>query len=208
MNIHDMRLNYMKSSLELKDTDADAVLQFKKWFQEIVDVHPEEANAMTLATCHENIPSARVVLLKEVSADGFVFYTNYLSDKGKDLDKNPVASLVFFWASLERQVRIYGSVKKISAQESDEYFYSRPRGSQIGAVVSPQSQVIDDKNILLNKYDEIENSSEPIRKPEHWGGYVVLPEKIEFWQGRPSRLHDRIIYTKDGDAWIKKVLAP
>jgi pyridoxamine 5'-phosphate oxidase len=167
---------------------------------------------MTLATASkEGIPSARIVLLKEFTLDGFVFYTNYNSQKGKEIESNPYASIVFFWVDLERQIRIEGVVEKVSEEESSSYFYSRPKGSQLGALTSPQSQTIPNRKFLEDKLVELEEEYlvKDIPKPEHWGGYRVIPNRIEFWQGRSSRLHDRIVYIQSKDnTWKFERLAP
>jgi pyridoxamine 5'-phosphate oxidase len=185
--------------------------QFKAWFKEAIHSEIIEPNAMHLATVKKNNrPTGRVVLLKDVDK-GFVFYTNYESNKGRELEENPFASLTFFWPELERQVRIEGTVEKTSAKESDDYFLSRPYESQIGAWSSPQSKAIPDRKFLEQKKEEIENKfkDEDLFRPSHWGGYRVTPYEIEFWQGRPARLHDRISYHLDeGGNWILTRLAP
>ena len=187
-------------------------MQFGKWWQEAVASGIDEANAMTLATASvDGVPSARIVLLKGFSEAGFVFYTNYNSYKGRQLLENPKACLVFFWKELERQVRITGIVKKTSDKESDEYFYARPTESQLGACISPQSSIIESREWLENRYSELEEqtSIEGIKRPAHWGGFIVQPVIIEFWQGRPSRLHDRIEYSlQENGEWTFTRLAP
>ena len=211
-NIADIRKDYQLQSLLETDIASDPFTQFSRWWDDAVKSELDEINAMTLATASlTGIPAARIVLLKSVTKDGFVFFTNYNSHKGKELEENPNACLVFFWKELERQVRITGSVEKVSAKESDEYFNSRPAGSRIGAWASPQSSVIEsretiEKNIL--KYEEQFGGTEIVRPP-HWGGYIVIPTVIEFWQGRPSRLHDRMQYSKLQDEnWRIERLAP
>ena len=211
-NIAAIRRDYQMQSLLEKDVDANPFNQFNAWWDDALKSDLDEVNAMTLATASATgIPSARIVLLKSVSEEGFVFFTNYNSNKGKELEENPNACLVFFWKELERQIRITGKVKKVSAAESDEYFLSRPEGSRIGAWASPQSQVIASREIIEEntaKY-EAEFAAGNIIRPPHWGGYIVMPEAFEFWQGRPNRLHDRIQYTiiKEGN-WKIERLAP
>ena len=212
INIAAIRRDYQMQSLLEKDVDYNPFNQFNAWWDDVLKSELDEVNAMTLATASATgIPSARIVLLKSVSEEGFVFFTNYNSNKGKELEENPNACLVFFWKELERQIRITGKVKKVSAAESDEYFLSRPEGSRIGAWASPQSQVIASREIIEEntaKY-EAEFAAGNIIRPPHWGGYIVMPEAFEFWQGRPNRLHDRIQYTiiKEGN-WRIERLAP
>lgn len=211
-DIAEMRKNYRKSSLDIGDLATDPIESFKIWFREAHKAEVPEPNAMTLATTGLNgFPSARIVLLKGVDDRGFIFYTNYNSTKGGELAANPKACLVFFWHELERQVRISGLVTRVSRNESEEYFHSRPRSSQIGAWTSPQSTPIPDKDFLNNKFAELEANFSNYKKiplPEYWGGYVLDPIEIEFWQGRPSRLHDRILYSKKNNQWSKTRLAP
>lgn len=211
MNIADIRKEYKQRSLDESDVVKDPVQQFSKWWEEAINSRIDEVNAMTLATADATgKPSARIVLLKGVDENGFVFFTNYNSHKGEDIAANPFASLVFFWKELERQVRIEGTISKVSAEESDAYFNSRPAGSRIGAWASPQSKVIASRQVIEKKVQELEKDfdGKTIERPQHWGGYVVIPQVIEFWQGRPSRLHDRIQYTKVGNAWKIERLAP
>jgi pyridoxamine 5'-phosphate oxidase len=211
-SIADMRKNYSKQVLTEQSADPDAIRQFEKWWQEATASEIIEPNAATLATASaDGIPSARIVLLKGYSAKGFIFFTNYNSYKGKQLAENPKACLVFFWKELERQVRITGIVEKVTAKESDDYFYSRPAGSQVSAAVSPQSTIVVNREWLENKYTEMEKNmtSNPVKRPEHWGGYLVKPVVIEFWQGRPSRLHDRLEYSlQENGGWKIERLAP
>lgn len=211
INIAAIRKEYRLRSLLENGADPDPVKQFQHWWNEALMSGIEEPNAMTLATCnHNGRPSARIVLLKGLSNDGFVFFTNYESRKGKELAENPHASLLFFWKELERQVRIEGKVTKTTDEESNEYFLSRPQESKIGAWSSPQSSVIKERGELernVEIYQEQFSNGE-IPKPPHWGGYVVKPVRIEFWQGRPGRLHDRLQYSLDGDKWIIERLAP
>jgi pyridoxamine 5'-phosphate oxidase len=200
----------MKSLLE-SDAAADPFAQFGHWWLEAVESKIDEVNAMTLATSSaDGFPSARIVLLKGYDRNGFVFFTNYNSQKGQDIEANPKACLLFFWKELERQVRIDGSIEKISAQESEVYFQSRPIGSRIGAWCSPQSSVIPDRTVLDKNVDYYSNkfSAQLVPRPDHWGGYLVKPTAIEFWQGRSSRLHDRLRYTKIADNWKLERLAP
>jgi len=211
-NIADIRRDYSHKSLSEKDVDANAIRQFGKWWEEAVNSKIDEVNAMTLATASlDALPSARIVLLKEVNEKGFVFFSNYESYKAQQLAENPKACLVFFWKELERQVRITGLIEKISSKQSDDYFQSRPESSRIGAWASPQSRVIGDRQWLDEKFNELVNKMEgtAIPRPPHWGGYIVKPVVIEFWQGRPSRLHDRIQYSLDENGeWKIERLAP
>jgi len=210
-NIQNLRQDYRSASLSENDVDSNPILQFKKWFQDAVSSQLYEPNVMTLATSDRfGKPTARIVLLKGIDEDGFVFYTNYESKKGRDLVENPQAALVFFWPELERQVRIEGVVSKVSEETSSEYFHSRPIGSQIGAMASPQSKVISDRESLERKVEQLttQYADQEIPRPLHWGGYLVEPTHIEFWQGRPSRLHDRIVYDLVEGSWIINRLAP
>lgn len=191
--------------------DMNPYVQFGKWFDQAVAADMPEPNAMTLATINrKGRPSARVVLLKEFDHNGFIFYTNYQSNKGMELFNQPYAALVFFWPGLQRQVRIEGVVKQISDAESDKYFHSRPTESQLGAIVSPQSKVIPSRKYLEERYALIrkEYTYKAIKRPGNWGGFRVIAERIEFWQGQPSRLHDRILYEAHGLGWQIKRLAP
>lgn len=212
-SISDIRRDYMLKSFDESHAASNPFDQFKDWWEEATSVEIDEVNAMTLATVDLNgKPSARIVLLKGYTHDGFVFFTNYESAKGQELYANPNAALLFFWKELERQIRIEGSVEKISEADSDAYFHSRPAGSRIGAWVSPQSKVIPDRSFLEENYQKLllqypdENQ---VPRPPHWGGYIVKPESFEFWQGRSSRLHDRLRFTKnESGEWIRDRLAP
>jgi len=211
-HIADIRRDYSHKSLSEKDVHEDPIKQFAKWWDEATHSKIDEVNALTIATASaDGLPSARVVLLKGFNEKGFVFFTNYESYKGKHLAENPKACLVFFWKELERQVRVTGLVEKISAKESDLYFNSRPEASRIGAWTSPQSRVIESRHWLDEKFNELVNKMEgtEIPRPPFWGGYLVKPVEIEFWQGRPSRLHDRILYSlEEGGTWKIERLAP
>lgn len=211
-HISDIRRDYKLQSLNEADIAAAPLEQFIKWWNEAVNSHIDEVNAMTLATADkENKPSARIVLLKGFNENGFVFFTNYQSRKGEDIAANENVALLFFWKELERQVRIEGTIGKISEAESDEYFNSRPLQSRVGAWASPQSKPIASRHVLDENFEKYmaEYGSGNIKRPPHWGGYIVKPAAIEFWQGRPSRLHDRILYTKNTEGlWKIERLAP
>jgi pyridoxamine 5'-phosphate oxidase len=210
-SLAELRKNYSLGSLDEADLDRDPIRQFEKWFAQAIEAQLPEPNAMTLATVDSRgYPSARIVLIKGVDARGFVFYTNYESRKGREIAGNPRASLLFHWIELERQVRVEGSVEKTSAEQSDAYYASRPLESRIGAWASEQSQEIESRAALEAREREIiaQYGDHPPRPP-HWGGYRVVPETMEFWQGRPSRLHDRMRYTRDGSgAWRIARLSP
>lgn len=211
-SIAQLRKDYSSQSLLETDVAVNPFDQFEKWWQQAISSNIDEANAMTLATASsDGMPAARIVLLKDFSREGFVFYTNYKSFKAMHLQENPKACLVFFWKELERQVRITGLVKKLNKKDNDDYFYSRPASSQIGAWASPQSQVIESRNWLDEQYLKLseEFKQTEIQRPPNWGGYLVQPVIIEFWQGRPSRLHDRIQYTlEENGNWKIERLAP
>ncbi len=215
-----LRKDYAQASLDLPDVDANPIHQFERWFQEAMNAEVLEPNAMTLCTIDpDGRPSARIVLIKGIDQRGLTFFTNYQSRKGKALEKHPHASVVFFWPELERQVRIEGRVEKVTIEESDEYFQSRPIKSKLGAWASPQSEVIPNREWLELRQKNLEttfpaeSSVEPPR-PEHWGGYRLMPDRFEFWQGRRSRLHDRLHYQRAGRIssepaqWTIERLAP
>lgn len=212
LDLGDLREDYNKDELSLQDTALEPFTQFENWFASAQQSEVREPNAMTLATIAANgRPKARIVLLKHVDKDGLLFYTNYDSQKGQDLIANPVASLVFFWDALQRQVRIEGTVEKISAEASRVYFQSRPKGSQIGATISPQSQVIPNREVLKEKVRQVEEQyadQENLPLPNNWGGFRLRPDCFEFWQGRSSRLHDRIRYRLVEGEWHRERLAP
>lgn len=210
MSIADIRENYEKSALLESDVAGSPIEQFGRWFQEALDAAVPEVNAMTLATVNDTgQPSARIVLLKEFDERGFVFYTNYQSRKGRELQAHPQGALLFFWSQLERQVRIEGSVEPVTAAESDAYYASRPLGSRIGAWVSQQSTEIANRELLSQLEADVRArfGDDPPRPP-HWGGFRLAPACIEFWQGRPSRLHDRLVYRRQDDNWRIARLAP
>jgi pyridoxamine 5'-phosphate oxidase len=210
--LQNLRQDYTAATLSENDTKGDPINQFDQWFNEALAAKLHEPNAMTLATATANgKPSARIVLLKGFNQHGFIFYTNYLSRKGKEITKNPQGAITFFWGELQRQVRIEGTIEKLSKEDSERYFHSRPKGSQIAAVVSPQSQEIENRDGFEKKWTELEAEYEgkEVPKPSFWGGYILNPQLVEFWQGRSSRLHDRILYKKiDKKSWKKVRLAP
>jgi len=210
--LSDIRKEYTKDSLDQSNVNKNPIYQFTKWFQEAIKSEALEPNAMTLSTITETLkPSARIVLLKGVEENKFLFYTNYQSQKGKELDANPACALTFFWPELERQVRVEGICSRVDEKVSETYFQSRPRTSQIGAWASPQSSLIKSRSLLDERAKEIETrfKDQPVLpKPHQWGGYAVEPLELEFWQGRPSRLHDRIVYYKTDDKWSIHRLAP
>jgi pyridoxamine 5'-phosphate oxidase len=209
--IANLRQDYKLHALLEVDANPDPIVQFQTWFDESVAAQLPEPNAMTIATATpEGIPSARVVLLKGFDDRGFVFFTNYDSHKGQELQANPNAAIVFLWTELERQVRIQGTVERISEAESDKYYYSRPAGSRLGAWASEQSQVIADRTVLETRLEQLQTEypDGDIARPSHWGGFRVMPTLIEFWQGRSSRLHDRLRYQKVGASWTIDRLSP
>lgn len=210
--IADIRKDYKLKALSEHDAEKNAIRQFDKWWKEALDSDITEVNAMTLATASsEGIPSARIVLLKGYEDSGFLFFSNYKSFKGQQMEENPRACLVFFWKELERQVRITGIIEKVSAEMSDKYFNSRPESSRISATASPQSQVISSREWLEAEVDNVikQFGEKPLQRPENWGGYLVKPITIEFWQGRTNRLHDRLQYSlEENGNWKIERLAP
>ena len=210
-SIAHIRREYLNEDLVEKKTPQNPLVLFKRWFKEALKSEVMDVNALALATVSKKgIPSNRIVLLKGLDDQGFVFFTNYQSQKGKEISHRAVASLLFFWPQLIRQVRVDGKVQKISAKESDAYFKSRPRGSQLGAWASEQSEVVPNRDFLEKSMKALEEKykNQVIPRPPHWGGFLVIPQSIEFWQGRPNRLHDRLRYVRQGRSWCRERLAP
>lgn len=211
MSPADLRKEYMQGGLLESEADPDPLVLFGKWFNQALLASLPEPNAMTLATVSlEGKPSARIVLMKDYSPEGFSFFTNYNSRKGQELAAHPFACLVFLWDELERQVRIEGSVERVAPEISDNYFVNRPMGSRLGAWASAQSSVIPDREFLEQQHAELvaRYADGEIPRPPHWGGFRVLPQVYEFWQGRPNRLHDRLRYTRNASSWLRERLAP
>jgi len=212
MDISNLREQYKLSTLSQADVVENPIEQFKVWMQQALNSESPEPNAMTLATVNKDgIPSARIVLLKEITEEGFIFYTNYESKKARDMAANNNVAVVFNWLELQRQVRIEGSISKISREHAEKYFHTRPRKSQIGAVVSQQSSTISSRNILEEKLEELTqefDGMEKIPMPDNWGGFLITPKSIEFWQGRRNRLHDRIQYLLHNNRWTTQRLSP
>ena len=211
MDIRNVRLDYKKSTINFNDLEDNPIKYFLNWFADALAINKDEANACVLSTVSENnLPSSRVVLLKGVNEDGFTFFTNYKSNKSKDIEVNPNVALNFYWPELERQVRISGVVEKIATKVSDKYFKTRPRESQMGAWISEQSKEIDLHDNLREIINIFESKfkGKEVERPLHWGGFCIVPSRVEFWQGRPSRLHDRLLYKLEGDEWSKERLAP
>jgi len=209
--IESLRADYTRATLDEADALPDPIAQFETWLAAAVSAGLQEPHAMSLATVDANgEPSARIVLLRRVDHHGFVFFTNYASAKGNDIAKNPQVALLFFWKELERQVRIRGTASKVTREESEAYFHSRPRGSQLGALASPQSQVVTSRDWLDARYEELSAQYEgrEVPLPETWGGFRVVPTSIEFWQGRSSRMHDRLHYQREDGTWRRARLAP
>jgi pyridoxamine 5'-phosphate oxidase len=210
--MNDTPSNQTEETLDERNVDLNPIQLFNRWFDAAIASGARLPDAMTLATVSKDgRPSARIVLLKQVDDDGFVFFTNYNSQKARELDENPRAALVMYWVQLDRQIRVEGAVERISAAESDEYFRTRPRESQIGALASPQSDVIESREVLEARFRELDEvyRERKVDRPEHWGGYRLKPDRVEFWQNRAGRLHDRVLYERQPDAsWTIKRLAP
>lgn len=211
-NLYEVRKDYGLKGLNEDDIDQNPLVQFDSWFQEASKTEGDEVNAFTLSTIGEDgLPEGRVVLLKLFDENGFIFFTNYNSRKAQDIASNPFASMTFYWKSKEQQIRVKGGIKKISPEQSDDYYHTRPVGSRVGAWASPQSTEIQDRSVLEEKYREAEqrfDAEESIARPDFWGGYIIEPIRIEFWQGRSSRLHDRLVYVKQEQEWKVSRLAP
>lgn len=207
-NLHEFRKSYTKFQLDETDVNKNPLKQFNIWLKDAIEDGSFEANAMIVSTINKNLqPSSRVVLLKQLVEEGFIFFTNYDSRKGQDIQTHKNASILFFWEKFERQVRIEGKIEKVPDSISDDYFFSRPKQSQIGAIVSKQSKVLKDRKTLENEIQSFDENKE-IKRPENWGGYILKPHYFEFWQGRANRLHDRIVFEKEKNNWIIKRIYP
>ena len=208
-SIKDLRTDYQKSELNVQDLTEEPIILFQKWLTQAI-TYSNDANAFVLSTVNSNgVPSSRVLLLRDATKKGFSFFTNYSSRKSQEIEVNPNVCMNFFWPEMERQVRINGSISRLSELESDDYFNSRPYESRIGAWCSPQSQVIESREVLENKIQELKKKyPNEVPRPENWGGYTIVPNEIEFWQGRASRLHDRFLYSKEFENWTINRLAP
>ena len=208
-SLKEIRKEYIKGSISIGTTPANPLELLEIWLQEAIEAQVEEPTAMTLSTVSiDNFPSSRVVLLKEITKEGLVFFTNYHSQKGREIAVNPNVSINFFWPELERQVRVQAMAEKLLSEESDEYFYSRPLASQAGAIVSNQSQVIEESLNLEAQVEELLKQEAPLVRPENWGGYLLVPKYCEFWHGKPSRVHDRVAFNKANNEWHKSRLSP
>lgn len=208
-SLKEIRKEYIKGSISIDTTPANPIELLEVWLQEAIEAQVEEPTAMTLSTVsNDNFPSSRVVLLKEITKEGLVFFTNYHSQKGREIAVNPNVSINFFWPELERQVRVQAMAEKLLSEESDEYFYSRPMASQAGAIVSNQSCIIEDSLNLEAKVEELLKQEAPLVRPENWGGYLLVPIYCEFWHGKPSRVHDRVAFNKSNNQWHKSRLSP
>lgn len=209
--LENLRVSYQAAELDIKDCDLNPINQFNQWFAHALETKCDEPNAFILSTASDGRPHARVLLLKGVHEEKFVFYTNYKSAKGSEINQNDKVAMTFLWLPLQRQIRIEGSITKVSEALSDEYFHKRPRGSQLGAIASPQSKIVADRKSLEKLFRETEekySNEEILPRPAHWGGYEVIPDYVEFWQGRKNRMHDRIAYEKSGSDWKLSRLAP
>lgn len=209
--LENLRVNYRRASLDISDCHTDPELQFNEWLANALQAQCDEVNAFTLSTVDNGRPRARVLLLKGIHQHQFIFYTNYQSAKGHELEKNPHVAMTFLWLPLQRQIRIEGTVNRVDPHLSDEYFQKRPRGSQLGAIASPQSSKVSSREELEMLFKKVETdaaASEEIIRPANWGGYGVTPNYFEFWQGRDNRMHDRIVYEKTNEGWSLSRLAP